>query len=70
MQLRLHRSQRAQTILEYLLMLILFAFPMGLLMKSFLEDSEKDARDNVLQEVSSSAYGKKNNFGIIGRPYP
>lgn len=70
MKMRLHRSQRAQTVLEYVLMLVLFALPMGMLMRDFLNDSEEEAGDNIFRSVSDETYGKKDDFGVIGRPYP
>ena len=51
-------------------MLLLFAAPMGFLMRDLLEDSEEEASDNIFRSISDDSYGKKNDFGIIGRPYP
>lgn len=68
--MRLHRSQRAQTILEYVLMLVLFALPMGMLMRDFLNDSEEEAGDNIFRSVSDETYGNKDDFCVIGLPYP
>ncbi|MGA0164305.1 MAG: hypothetical protein ACO3LE_08720 [Bdellovibrionota bacterium] len=70
MKFKFHQQRRAQTILEYFLMLLLFAAPMGFLMRDLLEDSEEEASDNIFRSISDDSYGKKNDFGIIGRPYP
>lgn len=65
------RQNRAQTILEYFLILIVFVAPVATVIReAILEDSRSGKKDNVMRNIVSDSYGNETRFGVIGRPYP
>lgn len=69
MMKRIPKSNRGQTILEYVLLVIVVALPIGAAMKGMLEDKDEKEK-NVLYLLVKDSYGEENRLGVIGRPYP
>jgi hypothetical protein len=62
--------RRAQTTLEYFLMIAVFVIPVAIVLNSYLKDSGDNKKDNLVRNVVKSAYGDEEKMGVIGRPYP
>lgn len=62
--------RRAQTTLEYFLMIAVFVIPVAIILNSYLKDSGDNKKDNLVRNVVKSAYGDEERMGVIGRPYP
>lgn len=68
--LRIRRqTQRAQTILEYSMLILVVALPIAAAMKNLLEDKNEKEK-NILYQIVKDSYGEENRLGVIGRPYP
>jgi len=61
---------KAQTILEYFMMLAVFVIPTSIVINDFLKDSGEKKKDNVVRKIVKGAYGDEETMGVIGRPYP
>lgn len=67
---RKNRWNRAQTILEYFMMIAVFVIPTAAVINNLLKDSGDKKKDNVVRQVVKGAYGDEETMGVIGRPYP
>lgn len=63
-------GRRGQTILEYILVVVVVMIPLAIAVRGALEDSNEENQDNLFRTVVRDAYGDETRMGIIGRPYP
>lgn len=66
----LGNKRRAQTVLEYVLMIAVFAIPLAATLRELLSDTDKERQDNIIRRITTDSYGDERGFGVIGRPYP
>lgn len=52
------------------MLLAVLIIPVGLAVRSAMQDSEEGARDNAIRALVSDSYGNEEDLGVIGRPYP
>jgi hypothetical protein len=66
----LRSPKRAQTLLEYFLLIAVFVIPTAVAFNSLLKDSDENKKDNLVRRIGKDAYGAEDQMGAIGRPYP
>ncbi len=64
-----HSQRRAQTIIEYVLLLLVVALPVAAALKSMMNDKDEENK-NIIYQIVKDSYGEENRLGVIGRPYP
>lgn len=64
----LQKKQKAQTILEYCMVLIAIIVPLAMWINQSIGGDEE--RGHAAKEITKSAFGEADQMGVIGRPYP
>ena len=65
-----NKSRKAQTALEYLMMVMLIMLPLALAVQELMQDSGDNTKDNIMRRLITDSHGDEDNLGVIGRPYP
>ena len=73
--LQMSRARKAQTALEYMMVLAVIVFPTGLALRELLGErpegnGTQGKKVNIVQGMVKDAYGDERKMGVIGRPYP
>ncbi len=65
------RQQRGQTLLEYVMLLVVLVIPVTAAIRTMMEDQDEEGKKkNLLFQVVRDSYGENGRLGAIGRPYP
>ena len=67
---QLRQRLKAQTALEYFFIIAMFVLPLAFTIKNSLENSDQRDEAHIVENVTKSAFGDDDSFGIIGAPYP
>ncbi|TVQ79208.1 MAG: hypothetical protein EA369_05455 [Bradymonadales bacterium] len=63
-------SKRAQTLIEYSLLILVLILPLAFSLRELLQDSQEDSPDNLIYQATTTSFGDRERFGTVGRPYP
>ena len=64
------RNIKAQTALEYFMVLAVIVLPLALTIRSSLESSDKREDQHIVKSITKQSLGDGKKMGVIGRPYP
>lgn len=65
-------SRKAQTALEYFMVLITIIIPMAMWINSASkgESDDQEEQKHVVKKITEAGIGTDEKLGVIGRPYP
>jgi len=69
MILKWRQKRRGQTVLEYMMLVVVVVLPIAAAFQATMEDDGKK-KNGLIKKIVKDAYGEGSDMGVIGRPYP